>query len=126
MKKMSEQNQWQDSFFGEKDVRENRRVDQQDSGHENLSGESGAGENFQGEKQDLEDKILSGEFRWISRAHKTDPEEETCSVAGASVDNNSSNSGIDIYSDRNLSTGLELSRARDTNERSGQRGISRP
>ena len=27
----------------------------------------------QGEKQDLEDKILSGEFRWMSRAHKSDP-----------------------------------------------------
>ena len=120
MKKMSEKNLWQDSLFGEKDVRENRRVD------ESLSGESNAEEKVQGEKQDLEDKILSGEFRWISRAHKTDPEEKMCSVTGSSVDNKSSNSGIDIYSDRNLSTGLELSRARDTSERSGQRGISRP
>ena len=37
----------------------------------------------------------------MSRAHKTDPEEGTCSIADSS--------GIDTYSDRNSSTGSELS-----------------
>ena len=45
----------------------------------------------------------------MSRAHKTDPEEETCSVTDSSIDDNSSNSGIDTYSDRNSSTGSDLS-----------------
>ena len=45
----------------------------------------------------------------MSRAHKIDPEEETCSVAISSIDDNSRNSRIDTYSDRNLSMGLELS-----------------
>ena len=74
-----------------------------------MSGESGVEENVQGEKQDLEEKFLSGEFRWTNRAHKTDPEEETCYVANSSVDDNSRISGIDTYSDRNSSTGSELS-----------------
>ena len=52
---------------------------------------------------------MSGEIRWMSRADKTDPEEEACSVADSSVDNNSRSSGIDTYSDRNSSTGSELS-----------------
>ena len=71
--------------------------------------ESSVEENFQGEKQDLEDKILSGEFRWMGRAHKVDPEEEMCSVADSSIEDNSSKSEIDTYSDRNSSTGSELS-----------------
>ena len=74
-----------------------------------MSGESGVEENVQGEKQDLEEKVLSGEFRWKNRAHKTDPEEETCYVASFSVDDNSRISGTDTYSDRNSSTGSELS-----------------
>ena len=45
----------------------------------------------------------------MSRAHKTDPEEEKCSVTDSSIDDNSGNSGIDTYSDRNSSTGSELS-----------------
>ena len=45
----------------------------------------------------------------MSRAHKPYPEEETCSVTDSSVDDNSRNSGIDTYSDRNSSTGSELS-----------------
>ena len=45
----------------------------------------------------------------MSRAHKTDPEEETCSVADSSFDDDSKNSGIDTYSDRNSRTGSELS-----------------
>ena len=52
---------------------------------------------------------MSGEFRWMSRAHKSDPEEETCSATDCSVGDNSRNSGIDTYSNRNSSTGSELS-----------------
>ena len=40
---------------------------------------------------------------------KSDPEEETCSVTDSSVDDTSRNSRIDTYSDRNSSTGSELS-----------------
>ena len=85
------------------------QVYQQDLEQESLSGESGGEEKVQGEEQDLEDKILSGEFRWMSRAHKSDPEEETCSVTDSSVDDNSRHSRIDTYSDRNSSTGSEFS-----------------
>ena len=73
-----------------------------------MSGVSGVEENLQGREQDLENTILSGEFRWMSRAQQTDPEEEICSVAESCVDD-SRNSGIDTYSDGNSSTGLELS-----------------
>ena len=45
----------------------------------------------------------------MRRRHRTDPEEGTCSVADSPVDDNSRNSGIDIYSDRNSNSGLELS-----------------
>ena len=74
----------QESLFREKVVDGNRRIYQQNPGQESLSGESGVEENVQGEEQDLEYKILSGKFRWMSRAHKTDPEEETCSVTDTS------------------------------------------
>ena len=107
-----EQNLGQESLSGEKVVNEKRRNYSQDPGQGNMSGESDVDENVQGEEQDLEDKILSGELRWIIRAHKSDPEEETCSVTESSVDDNSRNSGVDIYSDRDSSTGLELSVAR--------------
>ena len=74
-----------------------------------MSGESAVEENVQGEEQDLEDKIFSGELRRMSRAHKTDPGEKTCSVTDFSVDDNSKNSETDTYSDRNSNTGSELS-----------------
>ena len=45
----------------------------------------------------------------MSRAQKIDREEETCSVTDSSAEDDSRNSGIDAYSDRNSSTGLELS-----------------
>ena len=101
-----EQNLGQENLSGEKDVDGNwRHVTKKVC----PGGESGVEEGVQGEKQDLEDKILSGEFRWMSRAHKTDPEEEKCSVTDSSVDDDSRNSGIDTYSDRNSSTGSKLS-----------------
>ena len=104
-----EQNQGRESLSGEKFIDDDWRNYQQDPGQENLSGESGVEENVQGEKKDLEDKILSGEFRWMSRAHKSDPEEERCSVTDSSVDDNLRKPGTDTYSDRNSSTGSELS-----------------
>ena len=48
-------------------------------------------------------------FSWMSRANKTDTEEETSSVTDPSVDDDSRNSGIDTYSARNSSTGSALS-----------------
>ena len=99
---------------GEKDIDGNKRVDQQDPGQESLSGESGVEEDVQGEKQDLEDKILSGEFRWMSRAHKTDPEDEICSVTVSSVNDNPRHSGTNTYSDRNSRTGSEFQCKRST------------
>ena len=45
----------------------------------------------------------------MRRAHKTDAEEKICSVTDSSADDDSRNSGIDTYSDRNSSTGSELS-----------------
>ena len=60
-------------------------------------------------KRDREDKILSGEFRWMSRAYKSEPAMEMCSVADSSVDNISRNSETDSYSDRFSSTRSELS-----------------
>ena len=45
----------------------------------------------------------------MSRAHKSDPEEETYSVTDSSLGNNSRKSGIDTYSHRNSSAGSELS-----------------
>ena len=108
---------------GEKDVDGNRQVYQQDPGQESLSGESGVEEKVQGEEQDQDGKILSREFRWMSRAHKIDPEEETCSVTDCSIDDNSRNSGIDTYSDRNSSTGSELSKLVETRARDLDREI---
>ena len=74
-----------------------------------MYGESNVDEKVPDGKQDLENKILSGEFRWMRRRHRTDPEERTCSVADSSMDDNSRNSGIDTYSDSNLSSGSDMS-----------------
>ena len=45
----------------------------------------------------------------MNRTHRTDPEEGTCSIEDSSIVDNSWNSGIDTYSDRNSSSGSELS-----------------
>ena len=66
-----------------------------------MSGESAVEENVQGEEQDLEDKILSGELKWVSRTFKSELAVETCC--------NNNNSEIDTFSDRNSSTGSDLS-----------------
>ena len=74
-----------------------------------MFGESDLEEKFPDKEQDLEEKILSGEYRWMNRTHGTDPEEGTCSIADSSIDNSSRNSGINTYSDRNSSSGLDMS-----------------
>ena len=45
----------------------------------------------------------------MRRTHRTVPKEGKCSVADSSVDDNSRNSGIDTYSDRNSSSGSDMS-----------------
>ena len=99
----------QNYLSGETNSEKSRRVQDRIPGQESLSGESDVEEKVPDDEQDLEDKILSGEFRWMSRTHRTDPEEGTCSIADSSIDDNSRNSGIDTYSDRNSSSGSELS-----------------
>ena len=98
----------QDFLSGETNSEKNRRVQNQHPGQENLSGSSDVDEKVPGEKQDLENKVLSGEFRQMQRTHRTDPEEGTCSIADSSMDDNSRNSGIDTYSDRNSSSGSDI------------------
>ena len=99
----------QDCLSGETDGEENRRFQDQHPGQGSLSWESDVDEKVPDEKQDLENRVLSGEFRWMRRRHRTDLEEGTCSIADSSIDDNSWNSGVDTYSDRNSSSGSELS-----------------
>ena len=99
----------QDCLSGETSIEKSRRVQDQRPGKGSLSGESDVDEKVPDERQDLEKKVLSGEFRWMRRRHHSDPEEGTCSITDSSMDDNSRNSGIDTYSDRNSSSGSELS-----------------
>ena len=99
----------QDCLSRETNSEKSRRVQDQHPGQGRLSGDSDVDEKFPNEKQDLENKLLSGEFRWMRRRHRTDLEEATCSIADSSMDDNSRISGIDTYSDRNSSSGSELS-----------------
>ena len=104
-----EQNLVQDCLSGEMNDEKSQRVQDQHPGKGSLSGESDVDEKVSDEKQDLENKVLSGEFRWMRRKHITDPGDGADSVADSSTDDNSRNSGIDTYSDRNSSSGSELS-----------------
>ena len=74
-----------------------------------MSGESEINEEIPDEKQDRENKVLSGEFRWMRRKHRHDLEERAVSSTTSSTDDDSRNSGMDTYSDRNSSSGSELS-----------------
>ena len=67
--------------------------------------ESLSGESEIDEKKDLENRVLSGEFRWMRRRHGHDLEERAVSSTTSSTDDNSRNSGMDTYSDRNSSSG---------------------
>ena len=58
---------------------------------------------------DQMDKVWSGEFRWMSRSCTSESAVETCSAVNSSVEDTSRISEVDTYSDRNSSTGNELS-----------------
>ena len=104
-----EQNLLQDYLSGETDDEKNQRSQDQHPGQGNLSGESEIDEEIPDEKQDLEQKVLSGEFRWMQRKHRHDLEERAVSSTTSSTADNSGSSGMDTYSDRNSSSGSELS-----------------
>ena len=74
-----------------------------------MYGESEIDERIPDEKQDLENKVLSAEFRWMRRRHRHDLEECADSITTSSTDDNSRISGMDTYSDRNLSSVSEMS-----------------
>ena len=99
----------QGNLSGETDGEAGGQVQHQQPGQESLSGESDVEEKVPDEEQDQQNKIVSGEFMWMSRTHRNDPGEGTGSVADSSRDYNSRNSRIDTYSDRNSSSGSELS-----------------
>ena len=104
-----EQNLLQDCLSGETNDEKSQRVQDQHPGQESLSGESEIDEKVPDEKQDLVNKVLSGEFRWMRGRHRHDLEERADSITTSSIDDSSRNSGIDTYSDRNSSSGSELS-----------------
>ena len=104
-----EQNLLQDCLSGETKDEKSQQVQDQHPGQESLSGESEIDEKVPDEKQDLGNKVLSGEFRWMPRRHRYDLEERADSITTSSTDDNSRNSGIDTYSDRNSSSGSEVS-----------------
>ena len=104
-----ERNLGQYCLSGETNSEKSRLVQDQHPGQKNLSGEPDVDEKVPDEKQDLENKIMSGEFRWMRRTHRTDPEEGTCSIADSSMDDNSRNLGIHTYSERNSSSGSDMS-----------------
>ena len=99
----------QDCLSGETNDEKCQRVQGQHPGQGILSGESEIDEKVPDGKQDLGNKVLSGEFRWMRRRHRHDLEEGADSIKTSSTDDNSRNSGIDTYSDRNSSSGSELS-----------------
>ena len=76
---------------------------------ENLSGESEIDEKIPDEKQDLENKVLSGEFRWMRRKYGHDLEERAVSSTTPLTDDKSESSRMNTYSDRNSTSGSELS-----------------
>ena len=104
-----EQNLLQDYLSGEKNEEKNQRSQDQHPGQGNLSGESEINEEIPDEKQDRENKVLSGVFRWMRRRHRHDLEERAVYSTTSSTDDDSRNSGMDTYSDRNSSSGSELS-----------------
>ena len=104
-----ERNLVQDCLSGETNNEKSQRAQEQHSGQGSLSGQSEIDEEVPDEKQDLGNKVLSGEFRWMRRRHGHDLQEGADSITTSSTDDNSRNSGIDTYSDRNSSSGSELS-----------------
>ena len=103
------QNLLQDYLSGEKDKEKDQRSQDQHPAQENLSGESEIDEKIPDEKQDLENKVLSGEFRWMRRRYGPDLKEGVDSITDASMEDSSRNLSMDTYSDRDSSSGSELS-----------------
>ena len=97
-----ERNLVQDCLSGETNNEKSQRVQGQHTGQGNLSGEYEMDEEVPDKKQDLGNKVLTGEFRWMRRRHRYDLEEGAHSIT-TSTDDDSRNSGIDTYSDRNCS-----------------------
>ena len=104
-----EQNLLQDYLSGEKDKEKDQRSQNQHPGQKNLSGESEIDEKIPDEKQDLENKVLSGEFRWMRRTYIHDLEERAVSSTTPSTDDNSESSRMNTYSDRDSTSGSEMS-----------------
>ena len=104
-----ERNLEQDCLSGETNDEKSQRVQGQHPGQGSLSRESEIDKKVPDGKQDLGNKVLSGEFRWMRRRHRHDLEERAVSSTTSSTDENSRNSGMDTYSDRNSSSGSELS-----------------
>ena len=98
----------QDCLSGDTNGEKSRRVQDQHPGQGSLSGMSEIDEKVPDEKLDLGNEVLSGEFRWMRRRHRPDLEEGADSITDFSTDDNSRNSEI-TYSDRNSSSGSELS-----------------
>ena len=105
-----ERNLEQDCLSGEMNEGKGQRVQGQHPGQGSLSEEADVDEKVPDEKQDLGNKVLSGEFRWMRRRHRPDLEERADSITTSLTDDHSGNSGIDTYSDRNSSSGSELSK----------------
>ena len=104
-----EQKLEQDCLSWETNGEKNRRTRDQHPGQGSTSGESERDEKVPDMKQYLGNKVLSGEFRWMRRRHGPDLKEGADSITDSSIDDSSRNSSIDIYSDRNSSSGSELS-----------------
>ena len=104
-----ERNLVQYCLSGETNDEKSQRVQDQHPGQGSLSGDSEIDESVPDEKQDLGNNVLSGEFKWMRRRHRSDLEEGADSITTSSTVDNSRNSGIDTYSDRNSSSGSELS-----------------
>ena len=94
---------------GEKDEEKNQQSQDQHPGQVNLSGESEIDEKIPDEKQDLENKVLYGEFRWMRRKYGHDLEERAVSSTTPSTDDKSESSRMNTYSDRDSTSGSELS-----------------
>ena len=91
----------QDYLSGETNGKINRRVRDQHPGQGSMSGVSEMNEEWR--------RVLPGEFRWMRRRYGPDLKEGADSITDASMEDSSRNSSMDTYSDRNSSSGSELS-----------------
>ena len=99
----------QDCLSGETNGKINWRVRDQHPGQGSMSGGSEIDEKLPEKEKDLVNKVLSGEFRWMRRRYGPDLKEGADSITDTSMDDSSRNSSMDTYSDRNSSSGSELS-----------------